>query len=356
MKILIWCMGDSEKGLGHIYREIVLGHTLLSRGHALVYITARKSVGETILRRAFEKVPSVIIHTHRGDTPPASFFARNLADVVIMDVEHGPSRQVIINAKHCSPVVVIGGVGFYIFDQASVDELVDLQVHQSAVVTHEAGLKSTSNFVSGCEYVVIDKHYSLARAVYSLNRSEPRGSKFILVSMGGADPRNLTHPTAESLARAFPANRIIAVYGPASKKANRKFSVPNVEIVESPLPSQFSRLMAESAFVITALGMTVYEALCVGVPVACTAWSEDHEETAQYLQSKNAITYLGTWDNFDTAQMFSFAHNVMAFEEYRDKKTEAGHKLVDGKGAERVADSIECVVMGEDSAYGVWKA
>jgi len=209
--------------------------------------------------------------------------------------------------------------------------------------------------LAGSEYIIVDEHYPLARAVYSLGQLEPRISKNILVSMGGADPYNLTHPTVESLARAFPAGRIIAVYGPASEKANRKFSVPNVQIIESPPPLQFSGLMATSAFIVTALGMTVYEALCVGVPVACTAWSKDHEETALYLQSKNAVTYLGTWENFDKAQMFAFAHNVMAFKEYRDKRTEAGHRLVDGRGAERVVDAIEAVVTGEDSAYGVWK-
>src|SRR3990170_2593912 len=200
MDIVIVTSGDKQHGMGHVARMSVLARSLLSRGHKITFLTPKSTAGETILSQQFDNVIS-----HRGDHPPARFFRKLLPDVFIVDIEHGPFRPMMIEAKKYShKLVVIGGVGFYILQQDYIDELVDLQIHQTAVVTHEASLKSKSAYLSGAEYIILDEAYVNARAKYDLLQEENIYKKPIVVSLGGADPHGLTGGIANSLAGAFP--------------------------------------------------------------------------------------------------------------------------------------------------------
>lgn len=339
MNITLWAKGDKLNGLGHIYRSSVLANALLSRGHTVSFITRKNTAGEKVLRQTYGD--SLPIYTHRETVLSRAILKDTRPDLTIMDVEHGPSRVDLVEVKRYSKrSVVIGGVGFRITDPHSIDELVDLQIYQSPVITEEFSDRSSSKTLAGTKYIMLHEAYLNARAVRELRQDDIR-NQHILISMGGADPNNLTHHIARSLGDAFPAQKVIAVYGPASEHAERKFLPHNVTIIESPPPQQFAQLMMDAAVMIAALGMTVYEAMCVGVPVACTAWSLDHEATAEWLRDKNALTYLGQWNEFDSGSMFAFVHNVFALKTYREVAIRSGQRLVDGCGAGRVADELE---------------
>ena len=345
MNIAVYCTGDENAGMGHIMRQLVLADALQKRGHVPYFITRKNTAGEVAIRRAKEETGSYYISTYQGDYPPAKLFRTSGADITLIDIENGPSRQTLLDAKSASlKLVVVGGVGFYISHQTDIDELVDLQIHQTCFVTHEASAKSKSQYLSGLDYLILDESFLNARAVRTMRQAEPK--KNILISMGGADPRNLTAHIADSLARAFPALHIVAVYGPAAKKASRKIFQSNITIVEAPPQHQLAQLMSESAFIVTAMGMTVYEALCVGVPVCCTAWSKDHEETALHLERQDALAYLGTWDVFDEGAMLAFAYNVVSNKEYGERRTKIGYDLVDGEGVNRVVEQLERLLNG----------
>lgn len=341
MNIAICAVGSNSSGMGHIYRELALCETLLTRGHAVTFITRKSTPGETILERQLHNKPYVRILTHRDDYPTPESMRLSGADTFILDVERGPARATLHDVKNLGAhSVVIGGVGFYLSDPSAIDELVDLQIHQSPFLSHESSMKSVfDNMYYGTEYLILHDAFINARTWLELNHY-PKSDK-VLVSLGGADPHNLTKPVVTELARTFPELTICAVYGPAVKKSNKQFYEKNISIIEAPPPEQMAQLMAQSALVVTALGMTVYEALCVGVPVCCTAWSRDHEETAEHLLSENVVQYLDLWNKFDTESMKSFANGIVHGGAAQDGRIERGREMVDGSGKERVAKLIE---------------
>ena len=344
MNILILTEGDEENGLGHVTRQFTLGLALYKERRDVVsYLVRSGTPGELILNRFMGNTfNSIGVFSYHGDRPSLKNFAELSPDVCIIDIEHGPTKELLLDAKkHSCKLVVVGGVGFAIHDQASIDALVDLQIYQSPALNYASISQTVTRHLIGLNYLILDEAFLNARAVYTLRQNEPVNKKHILVSMGGADPHNLTWELSDALAQAFPAMQIISVYGPAAKKATRKIVSPNVTIIESPPPSQFAQLMSESCLIVTALGMTVYEAMCVGVPVACTAWSKDHEDTALRLAQLGAITYLGVWHELDKGEMFAFAHNMTTTDRYRRMRTKTSHNLIDGLGTGRVVKALE---------------
>jgi len=337
MNTLIYTTGDATHGMGHIARQIVLGKALQSRGHRVKFLTFFDTSGYTHLQNSEMEIIGAESNNVVNDQVWNSIY-----DLLVIDLEHGPREDLLKQTKkHGGKLVVVGGVGFQIHDQASIDSLVDLQIYQSPVINANSVSQSVSRNLVGLDYLILDEAFLNARAVFTMRQNEPINKKHILVSMGGADPHNLTWELSDALAKAFPAMQVVSVYGAAAKKATRKVNSPNATIIESPPPSQFAQLMSESCMIITALGMTVYEAMCVGVPVACTAWSKDHEDTALRLAQLGAVTYLGVWRELDKGEMFAFAHNMTTTDRYRRTRTKMSHDLIDGLGTERVVRVLE---------------
>lgn len=318
---LIWVRGDRESGMGHVMREMRLAEELLARHHTVTFEVLEGTPG-------YERIASWLSHrknVHIND------YTRH-PDAIILDVENGPGRAVLEDARRrFRRVIVVGGVGFPIHDQSAIDELVDLQIYQSVIVTNPISCK---NSVSGAEYVIIGKDYLTSRHVYG---SQVFGNN-ILVVMGGGDPHGITGVVANAAKMCQNGYGVHVVYGPA---ANMVKTPPGVTTFLSPPSLSFS--LSKARVAVTALGMTTYEAACIGVPTASVCWSEDHSRTADELERLGITTNLGMWDAPDWKKMQGFIERMHDEGEWR-RMHEAGRKLVDGQGVRRVVDAVERIL------------
>ncbi len=270
--ILIWSKADRTNGCGHIKRQLVLSDELLSRGYQVAFETPESTPGHNlVLERASER-PGLLVNEHNV-----------LHDLIIIDVEHGPTREELEICRTKFPeTVVVGGVGFPMADQAAIDELVDLQIYQSVAVNE--GWTSARNALVGCEYLIIDPIYRKVRDNYE-------GGLHALVVMGGSDPHGITRSVVErvlSYRNGYDYD-VMAVMGPAATLTQFP---RGIQIVNAP--HNLADVLDRSRFAISALGMTTYEAMCVGVPTASICWSDDHERTAVALEDLGATSNLGT--------------------------------------------------------------
>ena len=335
MNILVVTTGGRAEGHGHIQRQSVLARELANRGHYVEFVTLAHTSGSSRLLQFFPGTYPVIV-TDLPNMGSVSTYvkAHRGASMVIIDLEHGPARNLLLHAKSDGrKVVVIGGVGFAIHDQKSVDELVDLQIYQGVAVTSMNNERSVKNMLVGAEYVIIDPIYREAR-----NTSGKRDG--VLISMGGSDPHNITQLVATKVASLYEDDEVCIVLGPGMKDSNL-VDVPGHNVSFTRSPNDLSGLMSSHKYLITALGMTVYEALCLGIPVACTAWSKDHEETAARLADGDYIHYLGLWDNIRWDGLEYDMRKMLTYDDDWNKYVSRGREFIDGLGVQRVADALE---------------
>lgn len=343
--ILIYTSGDKNHGLGHIKRELVLAEELLSRGIRIGFEVPLNTVGHKLVEDWCVGRKYVSLNN----------FALG-HDAIIIDVEHGPGQNLIEQVRHkFNKVIVIGGVGFppigYVRDKGfslligdvdseRVSKLVDLQIYESIAV-NDGEVPIGRNVLVGCEYLVIGKEYLSLREVYG---NIVIGND-ILVTMGGGDPHGLTGVVCEAAKICCNGNGIgvQAVIGAAfDRPSARRVVLPDdVKCFHAPLT--LMRPFASSKCVVSAMGMTTYEAACVGIPTASIGWSEDHVETVRKLEEANVTVNLGLWSNPDWAKMKEFIERMNDRREWK-KMSEAGKELVDGLGVGRVANKIEEVL------------
>lgn len=322
--LLIWTCGDKTNGMGHVQRQLVLASSLLSRGIRIGFETPPDTPGhKRILDWAKSQPVSINDYT-------------TLYDSVLIDVENGPSRQTLQQARQkFRRVIVVGGVGFPIYDQAAVDELVDLQIYQSIAVNDHG--RSTSRSLVGVEYLIIHPEYLELREVYG----RAVMGQDVCVVMGGADPHGLTDVFCEAAKISY-GTSVRAVLGPAVDLSRRRMLI-NGRIRPFYAPPNLIRAFAGSRCLISALGMTTYEAMCVGLPVASVNWSEDHEATAKKLEQRGVTVNLGLWSNPDWRRMDEFIcgmKDINCWQEYSAR----GRELVDGRGVSRVTEEIERLI------------
>ncbi len=324
--ILLLTSGDKQHGLGHIKRMLVLAESLLSLGVTVGFETPESTPGYSLISKWIVSHSSVRLNDYS-----------TRYETIIIDLENGPKRSLLLDARSkFRRVVVVGGVGFPVHDQHSIDELVDLQIYQSIAIN--GSTLPASRHLIGCEYLILNPEYQILRAIYG----EVVMGKDILILMGGADPHALTDVFCEAARLSVNGNGlgIRTVIGPAVEIGGPlwRMKIPK-DVTIFHAPPNLVRAFSGSRMVISALGMTTYEAMCVGVPVASVNWSPDHEETAKKLEALGATANLGQWHSPDWKKMNGFIKRMGDRIEW-EKMSERGKELVDGMGAQRVAEIV----------------
>src|SRR3990170_6029515 len=245
----------------------------------------------------------------------------------IVDVENGPDRIMLNAARRFSKVVVIGGSGYVMKDREAIREIADLFIAQT-LLPNDAD-------VTGAEYIVIDTKYA---------RCTPNPGGHILISMGGSDPHNMTAAVVDALTGTEDWALTI-VNGPASESTAGFIESETVRVIHAP--DSLAPYLDGAALFIGALGMSAFEAAAAGVPAILTAWSADHERTAQELERRGCAVSIGVWDNFDGDALASTVKDVLRDTGGWKAMSRAGKTFIDGHGAARVAERIAHLLAGE---------
>ena len=295
-------------GLGHIKRQIVLARELQQRGLSVEFVHPwHEHVGWDILHQSgFRVSPSEV------ELPSA--------DMLIVDVEEYPSRDLFLDWRtRYSKVVLFGGAAYPRFDG---ENLVDLTVYQGELFDGP----SSGHALNGLEYVIVDPAFAACW---------PSASGHIVVSMGGRDLYNMT-PIALAALEGID-RRVICIIGPQFD--NLSFKWAQAEIVQSP--ASLAPYLDGAALCVCATGMTAYEALAAGVLVVLGNISEDHERTAQELDRLGVAVNLGQTHEFTAERC---AHSIDYFINGRidvwPEISKRACSLIDGHGVERVSEKV----------------
>lgn len=309
---IIYTRGTKGDGMGHISREIILARELSRRGVAVAFRTERDTAGAA-------RLASENFGLHLDDFVPS-------CDIAIVDYKNGPEPQFLKDIKENNgKVVVVCNIGYPITHTTAIDSMADLAVYGGELIERPRH----NRMLCGSEYIQIDPAFS---------QCIPDYNGHILIVMGGADPHNLTIGAIDGLRKS--GRSIVAIRGPAADFpiAASFYAPPSPTFIDSP--QSLLPYMHGAALCITSVGVTAFEALAAGVPVVLTGWSEQHMETAAKLMELGMAYNAGIWSTFSgkgcQAGAMYFLDDIVRWR----RASLAGRELVDGRGAERVADVI----------------
>jgi spore coat polysaccharide biosynthesis predicted glycosyltransferase SpsG len=170
----------------------------------------------------------------------------------------------------------------------------------------------------------------------------PAVARKVLVTMGGADPNDVTSKVVQALA---PLHNIEAVVVAGGNN-------PNIEALRSavaPLSSfvrlavdapNMPELMAWADIAVAAAGSTVWELAFMGLPSLVISLADNQEAIAASLVQRGAALSLGSHIELSSARIGEQIAALAGSQEARAGLAGNGRRLVDGSGPSRVTATL----------------
>jgi spore coat polysaccharide biosynthesis predicted glycosyltransferase SpsG len=162
----------------------------------------------------------------------------------------------------------------------------------------------------------------------------------VLITLGGADPENLTVKLVHALYHhhIHPSFHVTIVAGPAFDPVQvgqlQIIAEKNDQLTILKSPSSLAQLILEHDLIVTLGGITSYEVMCMGKPCAAISWGS----MKFYVEQLSCIGLLADLGEAQNAahRLLQLTHNISLLHQL----ARLGWEKVDGQGANRIATEI----------------
>ncbi|MHC4179218.1 MAG: UDP-2,4-diacetamido-2,4,6-trideoxy-beta-L-altropyranose hydrolase [Planctomycetota bacterium] len=196
----------------------------------------------------------------------------------------------------------------------------------------------------GCRYALLRPEFQRWR---SFRRETPEAARRLLVTLGGADPDNLTGTVITALGHLDPSRLEVKVMvGSANPhletlRGQIGRTSPEIELLTDV--TEVPELLAWADAALSAAGITCLELAFMQLPAVLLPLVEHQEPIARRLAAAGAATSLGRADRI-TAEAIARALSALCRDRSRRAgQSQAGSRLVDGRGADRAVAVMQAL-------------
>jgi UDP-2,4-diacetamido-2,4,6-trideoxy-beta-L-altropyranose hydrolase len=310
-------------GLGHLQRTLALGAALRSAGLRCLLV-ARDHI-EVRARAEDEGISFEPLQSDPDSESDVEQTASAASRVAIVD-SYALGQSYLERLTRAVPIV------------AAIDDFAAVRFPCRLVVNGRPGAEvlpystssSRTRFLLGARYALMRPSLwpePVPRKAAPIGR--------VLITLGGSDIRALTTRLAATAARILPDVEVVAVRGPFFWD---DIDVRGVDTVHAP--HDLRPLMERADIAISAGGHTATELARLGVPTIVVITAQNQEGLVGGLSAAGAVISAGVADR-DAARRVGEALRELANDgQRRTALSEAGRRLIDGRGAHRVAEAI----------------
>ncbi len=318
-------------GMGHLARTLALAEC--SRTYFSYGVTIA-CLGETAAKVASDQGFSV----RRLPPRPVAhdietILAESPYDALVIDVRDGLTAADLkaLRQKHAIPIALIDDAGDRI-TQADISFLPPTPQVKS-LDWDKAGCKAKA----GWQWLVLPAKRD------GVLSPPPEEKRDVLISFGGSDPFGLTERVAKLLAEQPSDFKVSVLLGPNFENLNERQSqlqklLPNAQILP-PSDDMASLFLAHDA-VITAYGITVFEALAHGCAVAFMPHSKDDAEASQAIATEGCAVSLGLHGDIDDPSLSVALRAFLGRSKDFAHMGEIGKRLFEDDSCQRIIKEI----------------
>ena len=332
-------------GTGHVMRCITLAQTWQDQGGDVTFLSHCDS--EALRRRVIDEGSNFI--PIEKPHPNSYDLAYTLEKLEQLKTQNSKLKTwVAVDGYHFTPdyqkairksghkLLVIDDMAH--LDHYHADILLNQNIHASRL-TYSCDRDTVK--LLGCEYVLLRKEFLKYKG---WRREIPEKAKKILVTMGGADPDNVTLKVIKTLTTLNDHDlETRIVVGPSN---------PNIDTLENALLSSqcsmhilqgienMSELMAWADVAVSAGGSTCWEIAFMGLPNMIIILAENQQAIGEQLDAEEVAINMGWHGKVTTDKIAYMLHAMTLDKKVRAEMYGRGQKLVDGNGVERIVEEV----------------
>ena len=335
MNVVIRADAGPTVGTGHVMRMMALGEACCKLGASVTMLCGDIPTGlvQRLVDCGIDVHHLTCSRCDKSDAREALDTALQLnADWIVLD-GYGFDR-------HYQQFISDSNAMLLMMDEDSVadPEFVDVILNQNVYATETS---SESNFLAGCQYTLLRSEF-LSQAA-SEHKTIRQFARRIMVTLGGCDADNWTARVLRTL-RFSGSDKLIVdvVLGAGYRHLEELLELKRALPCSIRIHRNVDRMvdvMQRVDFAITAGGSTCYELARCGVPALAIPTADNQ------LPIVKAHAQHGTLAAFDpigneaecVGQLEKQIKSLIRDPQRRASMSQAGRKLVDGKGAFRIA-------------------
>lgn len=327
-RILIWTEGNAHIGLGHVNRCLVLAKALRRLKNQVVFACPPATFRKPITAQRFK-----ILSAPRSALQIASAAKKTGAHALVTD------SYSLTQKKYSDLRQLIPDIPVLVFDDFG--EKKSAPVHGFINPGLAAG---AVNYPQDIPFQAAGPGYFLLRDEFKKRSAarRPNPKNRIGVIMGSSDPENQTERIVQILQSIASTEEIAVVLGPLNPSFNRirelARSDPRIHAYSNP--RDLARILRNTRLTVSAAGTTCGELAYLGIPVAALSVADNQLLAAKTVERSGCGKNLGPYQKRTDSNLRKQIQKLIADSRSLKKMSRAGKKLVDGKGAQRLAAEL----------------
>lgn len=334
--IIIYIRTDANEtiGTGHIIRCLSIAEAVQRGGGKAVFLVADSSSECLVRQQGFDVV---CLHSKWDDLeqelePLTDFIRKKPADVLLVDSYYVTSHYL----ERLGEATRLA----YLDDLDAFPYPVDLLIRY-AIYSKKSGDIAYPHSLEGCAYAPLRSQFrGLPRRIVS------EQARRILVLTGGTDPYHVALGAAECLisSEKYQGLQFDIVCGRYNPDYQRLWGLA---LGHSQLSIHYNttcmaKLMQEADLAITAGGTAVYELCACGTPSVCYILADNQIQNARSLAREGLMLYGGDVRREGWQEgLLQELDRLLSDGKLRRKMAAGMQKLVDGRGADRIAEALQ---------------
>lgn len=336
--LLIRADGNPQIGLGHLMRCLALAqHWLVHCGPVTFALAQEVPVFAERLGREGASLRRLAVEPGSlADADATAALARELgAPWIVCDGYH-------LGAAYQSRVKASAPRLLFVDDYGHGEEYcADLVLNQNlyAEPTPYQRRSSGTELLLGSRYALLRREFTAHPAQA---RTVPARAGRLLITLGGADPAGFTSVALAALADVADMEALVIVGGsnPHGERIAAAASALGERVKVVAAVDDMPARMAWADLAVTAGGSTCWELLYMAVPALVVVLADNQVRVAEAVARHGAGIDLGRYTTIDAARLASAIGALASDQPVRLAMADVGQALVDGRGAERVADAM----------------
>jgi len=340
---------NTKIGTGHIMRCIALAQAWQDRGGDAIFLSNCESevLHQRIVDEGFD-----FIYVEKSHPDPYDL-GQTLEIVKQFKIQNSKFKTwLVLDGYHFTPdyQTAIRENGYKLM---VIDDMNHLQYYHANILLNQNinNASSLPYFCDrdtvkrlGCEYVLLRREFLKYK---DWKRKIPDKAKKILVTMGGADPDNVTLKVIEAVKLlSDPSLEVKVLIGPSNPHVSELRNVMRhascaMLCVENAY--NMPELMAWADIAISAGGSTCWEMAFMGLPTILIVTADNQEGIAAGLDEMGAANSLGWFSEVSVLNISRSLNCICQDHRMREMMSLRGNKLIDGNGTSRVINVMKDV-------------
>ena len=332
MKLLVRADGSPRIGTGHVMRCLSLVQGLRPSDGPAMLVAAEITAGlEQRLHSA--GVGLTRLNTAAGSVEDAAQTVKlakeiNASWIVVDGYQFGAEYQQQLKAAGFR-VLLLDDYGHA--KHYSADLVLNQNLHASAdyYIERETGTR----LLLGTRYTLLRQEF---QALKDWQRNIPARANRVLVTLGGADPDNVTSKIIEALGTLPGVKAVVVVGGSNPHLEKLKWEIENrkseIELIVDA--QNMPELMQQADVAVAAGGTTSWELAFLGVPTLMLVLAENQREVADGLSAAQVVR------KTKPETVAQDLADLLADATARAAMSQRGRQLVDGLGVSRVLTAM----------------